>query len=382
MRANTTRMRAGTTRAAVTALWLVVMACGGGHADADIAADAAADSTADADLAPDSGPDSALDAAFDSVPDSATDAASDADTDALTPTPEELCDRIAAAVCGPAAACCGGPARADEDACRASLATECDAAGAAEISAVKSGTAFISAADLGRCFDAYAEAGQACRTLPVAARLGACRDVFQDPATAGAPCKSGLADLRCAGGIGTCFPEPTGTTCRVYATAGQPCADAICPPWMHCIPTGGALVCDAPRDVNGVCEADVHCKDGLRCLNQKCAPGIAAGDDCQKSFDCAAGLVCDPLSQQCAPGAAADTPCLSALQCADGLACEGLTTGKVCIPGDEADGSGAPGLPGFLEPCEDLCATGLVCGEGPVAGKCTPTICAVLPASK
>lgn len=74
-----------------------------------------------------------------------------------------------------------------------------------------------------------------------------------------------------------------------------------------------------------------------------------------------------------------DAPCLSALQCADGLSCQGLTTGKVCIPGEETDGSDAPGLPGFLEPCEDHCAKTFVCGEGPVAGKCAPTLCAALP---
>ncbi|MEZ4266422.1 MAG: hypothetical protein R3F39_08590 [Myxococcota bacterium] len=343
----------------MTALWLAAAACGGSQADADIVADAESDSV--------------------TVADAAVDSAPDGNHDAITPSPDELCDLLAAAVCGPAAACCTPAAGTDETECRTAFATECRTAGASEIAAVKSGTAFMSAADLGLCLDAYADAGRACRALTASARLGACRNIFQDPASPGTPCQSGLADLRCAGGGGLCFPEPTGTTCRLYGTAGQPCAEAICPPWMHCITTGGALICDAPRDVGGACDADVHCKDGLRCLNQTCAPGIPAGDPCDKSFDCAAGLVCDPLSQQCAPGAVADAPCLSALQCADGLSCQGLTTGKVCIPGEETDGSDAPGLPGFLEPCEDHCAKTFVCGEGPVAGKCAPTLCAALP---
>lgn len=344
---------------AALTLWLLAAACGGSAAGADVLADTGVDSSTDLDSAPDAG--------------------SDTDTDAVIPSPDELCDLVAAAVCGPAALCCTDPARPDEGACRAALSAQCRAAGAAEISAVNAGTAFISAADLGRCLDAYAEAGDSCRTLAAEARLGACRAIFQDPAPSGAVCESAVADLRCAGGEGLCFPEPKGTTCRIYATPGQPCAEAICPPWMHCISSGGALVCDAPRDLGGACEADVHCRDGLRCLNEVCAPGIPAGHTCDKSFDCAAGLVCDPLSQQCAPGAVADAPCLSPLQCAGGLSCQGLTTGKVCIPGAETDGADTPGLPGFLEPCEDLCAKALVCGEGPVAGKCTPTLCAALP---
>lgn len=349
--------RAGATRAALLGAWVLAAACGGSAERADVVAVDGA--VADAD------------AAFDVEVDSSADAA--------VASPDEVCEEIAAAICAPAAACCAAPTAPIESPCRAALVEECRAAGASEISAAQSGKAFISAADLGRCLDAYTAAGQACRTLPAEARLGACRSLFQDPAVVGAVCESGLADLRCAGGSGVCFPEPTGTTCRVYATAGQACAEAICPPWMHCISTGGTLVCDAPRGIDGACEADVHCRDGLRCLNQVCAPGIPAGEACEKSFDCAAELVCDPLEQKCGPPSPQGAACLSALQCADGLTCDGLTIGKVCIPGAETDGSDTPGLPGFLEPCVDQCAKALICGEGPLAGKCTPTICQLLP---
>ena len=51
----------------------------------------------------------------------------------------------------------------------------------------------------------------------------------------GEPCASGVGGLRCAAGAGVCFPEPTKTTCKIYAEAGTPCAEAPCQPGHHCI---------------------------------------------------------------------------------------------------------------------------------------------------
>ncbi|MCB9730839.1 MAG: hypothetical protein H6746_20375 [Deltaproteobacteria bacterium] len=300
------------------------------------------------------------------------------DADLGATTAAQVCAQVAEALCEPASVCCASTPGGSGDACRASVRGQCEDAATAEETALAAGQAFVSQPALTECLAAYEAAGGECRVVDSATQSGVCRSIFQDAAKAGEPCESGVGDLRCAGGEGICFPEPTGTTCRLYAAPGQACAEAPCPPWLLCLPASGGLVCDAPRDVGGACTADVHCAPGLRCQDGLCAPGIAQGEACKKSFDCAEALVCDPLTERCAPGVASGGECLSLVQCADGLACVGLDVGMVCVPAGPDQGSDAPGLPGFLEPCTGECATGFACAEGPVAGRCEPSLCGAL----
>ncbi|MFT7626176.1 MAG: hypothetical protein ACI9WU_005371 [Myxococcota bacterium] len=150
-------------------------------------------------------------------------------------------------------------------------------------------------------------------------------------------------------------------------------------------------VCDVQRDVGATCSADllgrparptcsadVHCLAGLRCLDDLCAPGIAEGASCDKSFECGTDLVCDPLEERCGSGVAVGDACLTPVHCIASAVCSGLTIGQVCIPAGPDAGRDAPGLPGVLEPCTDVCATGFTCAEGPVAGVCVPGVCSGL----
>lgn len=313
-------------------------------------------------------------------PDVPSDVPSDggADTHAPVEGGEAACAALAAAICAPIDACCANAAPdATTAACRAEVRDACVANGSAELAAVAAGEARVAQDALAACVGAYADGASACRPASADANARHCAGIFTDTAAIGEACASGLGGLRCAGGEGLCFPEPTGTGCKRFATLGQPCAEAPCPPWLVCMPgDGDALVCDAPRDIGGRCDADVHCLPEHRCEGGVCAAGLAAGAPCTRWFDCGAGLTCDPFEERCGPGADAGDACVTATQCAEGLVCLGLTVGMVCVPGEPSDGSDAEGLPGFLERCDGACQQGLTCAEGPVAGTCAPSACA------
>ena len=205
-----------------------------------------------------------------------------------------------------------------------------------------------------------------------------CPRVVTDVAAIGEPCASGLGGLRCAGGAGVCFPEPTGTSCKAFGGEGSPCSAAPCGPGLLCMtsPDPAAPVCDAPRAIGEPCTADVHCAAGLACFAESCAPGLGEGESCTGPSECGAGLTCDPADESCAPGAAAGETCYTPSHCAEGLGCAGLGVGLVCVPSGPDDGLDDPSLPGFLEPCDGACQTGLACQEGPVPGLCVQALCA------
>ncbi|MBX3245623.1 MAG: hypothetical protein KF901_00425 [Myxococcales bacterium] len=308
----------------------------------------------------------------DDVPDA--DAGIDAGMDGPA---SDVCARLGAAICGGVDACCAEVPLPFDDgaACAAAAAERCREAGTTELAALASGTARVDEAALEACATAWATGADVCRVPSMEVQAMACRGVFVAAAEVGGACAEGLGGLRCAGGEGLCFPEPTGVSCRAWATPGQACAEAPCPPWLHCMPGDGGLVCDARREIGGRCEAPIHCREGLRCDGGRCAAGLPTGERC-RSFECGDGLVCDPVEERCLPGAMAGERCFTPLHCADGLACVGLETGLVCVPGEPGDGDDAPGLPGFLEPCSDRCARGFVCAEGPVPGRCAANVCA------
>lgn len=301
----------------------------------------------------------------------------DAGGDASAP-PTDVCARLGAAICSGVDACCDDVPLPYEDgaACAAAATEQCREAGTTELAAVAAGTASVDVAALDACAAAWAQGAEMCRVPSMDAQAMACRGVFVATAEVGEACADELGGLRCAAGEGLCFPEPTGVGCRAWATPGQACAEAPCPPWLQCMPGEGGLVCDARRDVGGRCDAPIHCRDGLRCDGGTCAAGLPSGERC-RTFECAAGLVCDPLEERCLPGTEEGETCLTPLQCAAGLACIGLDMGLVCVPGEPDDGEDTPGLPGFLEPCTDRCARGFTCAEGPLPGRCAPAVCAL-----
>jgi len=317
----------------------------------------------------------ALDADVEPGPDDGHDAGETAPADL---TGEAACARLGAAICAGVDACCDAvelPFRDGAD-CAAEAAAACVAMGASELAAVATGAAAVDGEALVACELAWEAAAGSCRVPEAALQARHCRGVFVAAAPPGGACPDELGGLPCAGGDGLCFPEPSGVTCRTWAAAGQPCATAPCPPWRHCVPGDGGLVCDAPRDIGGRCGAPVHCRPGLRCEQGVCAAGRAGGEGC-RPFECGAGLVCDPFEERCGEGAREGDACISPLHCAEGLACVGLSIGLVCVPGEAEDGGDEAGLPGFLEPCDGECAQGLVCAEGPLAGRCAGEVCAL-----
>lgn len=304
------------------------------------------------------------------------------DSGAATVSFAQMCARLSQRICAPMAACCKGMAlRFSSTAdCEAKMTSACLDNGTAEAKAVAAGQATISAASLAQC-EALSESSAAACALPVQSQqLEVCGAIVSDVAKGGEACASGKGGMRCASGKGVCFPEPTKTDCKIYAAAGTPCSAAPCKPGHHCIASsdGSPALCDAPRDVGGGCKADVHCAEGLACVDNKCTPGLGQGVACKGSSKCGAGLWCDAATEKCAPRLGPGVKCYSQMACAGALTCHGVGTGLVCVPAGPDEGKDDPGLPGFLESCVQDCQKGLACKMGPLPGTCVPGLCAAM----
>lgn len=165
---------------------------------------------------------------------------------------------------------------------------------------------------------------------------------FRGAQPAGAPCASLGFELISECHDGTCVPGGDGQICRALAGEGEACG-----PMRQCVDFDGALMTggtidrltlrcepDAPGSDEGTCRAWVpeggDCSvDGecwtSHCVDDRCV-GMAEGEPCLSTRECAASLYCADF--RCAPaGAPVDAPCGDDAACASRVC-----VGGVCRP--------------------------------------------------
>lgn len=229
------------------------------------------------------------------------------------------------------------------------------------------------------CVDGLACIEGECRTPPVdgEACSGICADGLRcvdgrcrpplPPAAIGEPCEGTCADP-CA----RCAPEGSpDARCVLARPAGSPCVwnqDCVFP--LVC----RAGVCapdDRRRGSNESCLRDAECRDGLRCVRDRCrGPARAADESCSTNEPCASGLVCvgSDTARKCkaptpaggACGANENVVCAAGLYCADDDMCrptsgigEACATKEACGEGDCLEGRCTVDAPGAAS-CVDM----------------------------
>ncbi|MCA9523820.1 MAG: hypothetical protein KC609_22780 [Myxococcales bacterium] len=369
------------------ALLLAVACSSRSTTHADLATDqtSTSDGTVEADLPLDQSlGDSPLDTtALDaSVP--SDDLTSEGDLgDTLPATVESICTQLAQATCAAIPTCCQGITLryATVEACVSGFEAECLTRSTKEAAALQSGSAVVDLEKLEQCVALTAQAANACHLVSNLEQKTICAGIFVAVAGPGEVCPGDISGMWCAAGKGVCFPEPSGTSCKLWSGDQVACSNGPCSPELLCITSSDSQtpsVCDAPRETNEPCVADVHCASGLACFDNVCQPGLNQGVSCKSSFKCGSGLTCDPADEVCAPRLGLDAACVSPTQCESGLSCYGVQIGQVCGPGEPGDGKDDSSLPTLFEPCTDLCQLGLRCQIGPIPGRCIPDLCNAL----
>jgi hypothetical protein len=154
-------------------------------------------------------------------------------------------------------------------------------------------------------------------------------------------------------------------TCFQPGTGGDVCdGDLFCAVGFRCLPAGDINTCQPRVDVDGACLDDGDCLENLACADGppdgKCRPRAQEGEACPDSV-CVAGFTCmsKPLGtpEACHPLPVEDEPCPTGL-CAPELACVLDTFDRLCKP-----------APHVGESCEVTCASDSVCDQS------DPSIC-------
>ncbi len=187
----------------------------------------------------------------------------------------------------------------------------------------------------------------------------------------------------CSGAWRDCLDEaarpigPDGQECFVHSE----CAGGICHGNF-----GGVAVCllengtCGPRSsVDGRCEWDYQCVDGLGCVEGACAIRQPEGGRCSSSSDCDDDLACidhdeDTRVGRCAPAAPLGAPCADATPCEIGTYCDDDTArcapmvaaGELCGAQDAC-----PSFHGCIRgTCQPYALTGEACQLLDVADDC------------
>ncbi|MBL8717746.1 MAG: hypothetical protein JNL79_17305 [Myxococcales bacterium] len=224
-------------------------------------------------------------------------------------TLDNVCDKLADAVCGkPASTCCTKSGFGfDEAGCRDGVKAGC----ADRVDDVKAGDSVFDASAFPACVDAWAKLETACTVnlLEFLRTYPPCQQLFRGTTAPGDTCTD---DVECAGppgAFGTCTDAGT---CVQLTIVGKdaPCniagdVRATCDLGLFCNVTGGGAdpkgTCKAARKVGETCSFSrwFECGYGYVCQggtgsSPKCAEGKPGGATCGGDWECA--------SWQCASG--------------------------------------------------------------------------------
>lgn len=277
--------------------------CGG---SADAGAFSGGDASAEDAAGGDVGADASVDGSTDGGADTTSPGDSGADTAVDTPPPpppvtlDNVCDKLADAVCAaPLATCCTKSGFGyDGPGCRDAVKTSCGD----WVVDVKDGSKTFDASAFPACAAAWGKLETACsvHVLEFLRTYPPCRRLFDGDTVAGDGCD---ADEDCkspSGGIGAC----TDGSCVQYTVVGKdaPCniggdVQAVCDLGLFCNVTGGGAdpkgTCKAARKLGESCSFSrwFECGPGYVCVGatggSKCAEGKPAGATCGGGYECA-----------------------------------------------------------------------------------------------
>ncbi|NMB74060.1 MAG: hypothetical protein GYA21_02890 [Myxococcales bacterium] len=211
----------------------------------------------------------------------------------------------------------------------------------------------LSCLDISEVFDNELEACQSVFTGLVTADADC---YFSDECAAGLYCDESTSQCpgkcRAYAGSGAscvdseCDPaqaECNGSVCVPLAGPGQPCDNVSCAEGLNCDSSTSPARCVAPGEEGSACASEDQCRNGLRCINQKCAGPASAKETCvieefgEFFLACETGLYCDAdiVHQQdqgaCQPKKGQGEPCVLFYECQPEFLCIGTTvqTGQV-----------------------------------------------------
>ena len=138
--------------------------------------------------------------------------------------------------------------------------------------------------------------------------------------------------------------------CRAALGVGGDCDIDRCLPELHCVSSGGGG--GGPNNRNcqdggegARCNGDDECNADRYCSDGFCAEDNLSGQDCASDAQC-------PGDEFCVFGSCADVS-------QAGVPCDGFCTGNLyCPPAGTPDEQQCKALPGPMQPCSDVPATG------------------------
>lgn len=254
----------------------------------------------------------------------------DAAVDTAPPPPplslENVCERLADAVCTSSyAACCGTKGfEYKEVGCRAAITAGCGV----EVAEVKAGKGTFNADAFDKCAAAWATLASTC-TVPLFDYLetySACNQLFPGTVAPGATCSE---DSDCK------VPEGYFANCR---------DDGRCE-------AVGIAQKDKSCNQSWSTATKTYCDYGLYCSSSTgtgtCRQGKATGESCTQSYECGFGNWCERApgssSGKCAKGLAFNASCSFDSQCASGDCRSGKCTDPNVTPAAPSLCSGATG---------------------------------------
>jgi hypothetical protein len=192
-----------------------------------------------------------------------------------------------------------------------------------------------------------------------------CEAAFPGAVPAGGACQAGD---ECAEGSCLKMGDACGGQCEDLPDLGEACSGQRCARNARC--DGGRCVASVRSMSGGPCFTSFDCAQGVlqqplfACVgpatgSRTCQPRRTAGT-CGDSLDCQAKYFCDPATHECrprlAPGAGPCSPaqqdqCMTTTYC---LAPEGMTTGT-CVELVAADGAPCGGPESIFSRCAGWC---------------------------
>ncbi len=296
-------------------------------------------------------------------------------------TVENFCTQMAKADCERIEKCGTAQAKAIEQCISHQEQVWCGPTGKALKEGVGRGEVAFFALAAKRCKKAVSELSCEVGLFHPLLGLDACQDMLEAKAQTGDSCTFALA---CAEGNYCDFSACPGT-CKAYKTANQPCAlNDRCSPDTYCKLTGTRR-CTARSDLGAACDPAAignSCRDGSFCDASQpgmpvCRAGRGRQEGCQSAYECAQNAAC--IKNKCSLGLDGDT-CEIDLHCADGRRCaEGKCAVLVALEGDCSGGLlcvDGLGCHGKTNQCTEQPKLGDSCEEVPCfLGRCVDGTC-------
>ena len=281
---------------------------------------------------------------------------------AATVAREDFVEAWAAAVCESLRGCCQAmSAPYDAQGCKDLMI---GGLGEDLAVAVNSSKAEYDSAQAATCIAQGKEFAAGCGATTVSAPA-ACDKVFQGTVPAGGACTASEECAAPAGGTAHCemTDEFTGV-CMAEARGalGDPCS-STCSSGEgggFCSGFAGPAAPPAPGAPNSTSSASATChqEDGLYCNAETmlCEASLSIGSPCTDALECATGAAC--LQGVCGPPSGLDGPCDWDMDCGDGLYCEVMDAGGSCRAllgvGEPCMGSDSCAQ-GICDPRHDTC---------------------------